>query len=112
MQKSEFFSGLLVTCFAPDSWVGDSPVPTKGDFMRQSYDALATLIDPEVVYGKLREVYGHALDAEEYPRFHDGPIGEKLACQFASVHRHVREEGTAKGGADSEPQAGNDHEVE
>ena len=64
--------------------------------MRESYNAIANLIDPSIVYDKLKQVYGQSLDTKDYPHIDEGPLEEKLARQFAHIHHHVVDEQQAK----------------
>jgi hypothetical protein len=74
------------------SWGIESGLSQPAAFGRSHYDAVAGLIDPEVVLAALRPRYGTWLDK---PRFHppgETPLPQRVAEQFAAVHKKVQQE--------------------
>ena len=91
----------LLKSFTGHAWSAASPVPHKADFERQNYDSLAKFVDTDLLHGTLQGIYGDNLESSDYPRFEDRPVEERIARQFAWIHRKVKEEqgGTAAGAA-------------
>ena len=56
--------------------------------MRESYDAIAQLLDPEVIVSNLRARYGGEIDTAEYHHEDDVQIARRIALQFAFIHRN------------------------
>ncbi|MDO1557935.1 P-loop NTPase fold protein [Brevundimonas sp. 2R-24] len=59
------------------------------DFSRNSYDGLITLIDPDLIYAKLRDIYGDELDSATWGRDWSGTqdTDRRLANQFSAIRR-------------------------
>lgn len=66
-------------------------VPHKSDFKRSSYDSVSQLIDPEIILGHLKVLYGSGIEASEYYSDRELPFEERVAHQFAFIHRGVKE---------------------
>jgi hypothetical protein len=95
------------------AWGMESGLPLRADFMRDSYDNAARLVDPQVIMGVLRLQYGAALDAPQEHLSDDRPYEERLAHQFASIHQAVLKESAAAPSAeDMEPTASDEKESE
>lgn len=77
--------------YVPTAWGADSGLPRKSDFGRDGYDAVARLVNPETVFGHLWRLYGAELETAEYRRGRDFPLEERVAHQFAHIHRKIKE---------------------
>ena len=95
----------LLRSFTGNAWSGASPIAHKADFQRNNYDTLAQFMDTDQLYATLQVIYGERLDSSDYPRFDNGPPDERIARQFAWIHRKVAEEksGAATGAAPANP---------
>jgi hypothetical protein len=69
---------------------GDSGVIGFSDFSRSTYAAMAALLDPNLVYASLRQVYGEELDNAVWEQDWDGTVNvdRRLADQFSALHRN------------------------
>jgi hypothetical protein len=66
----------------------ESGLQRRGDFRRDQYDAIAAVVDPELVMTALESLYGKAVgEAEDWSQ--GMPPEEQLARQFAHIHREV-----------------------
>ena len=74
--------------FVPTAWGMETGLPIKGDFEQDEYQRLCKVANPETVYNALRELYGDQI-ASEVPdgMLYSKTFHEKIAFQFASVHR-------------------------
>jgi hypothetical protein len=82
--------------FVGEAWGMESGLPHPADFRRESYDAVAMLIDPGFLLSNLKQRYGVELDA---PEFHHDPetlLSRRIAHQFAFMHLKVGEENQAE----------------
>jgi hypothetical protein len=78
--------------FVGMAWGMESGLSHPAAFGRSHYDAVTELVDPEVVLAALRPRYGSWLDT---PRFHppgETPLPQRIAEQFAAVHKKVQQE--------------------
>jgi KAP family P-loop domain len=74
--------------FVPTAWGMETGLPIEGDFEQDEYKRLCGVVNPETIYNALREVFGDQLVSEvSYAVLHSKPFHEKIAFQFASVHR-------------------------
>lgn len=79
----------FLTTYVPTAWGGESGLPHKSDFMRDGYDGVAKIIDPEVIARHLASIYGAELESDEYHLPRDMPLETRVARQFAYIHRKV-----------------------
>ncbi len=79
----------FLTSYVATAWGGESGLPHKADFMRDGYDALAQTIDPDVVAAHVRGIYGEEVGSGNYHMPRDAPFEERVAHQFAYIHRNV-----------------------
>jgi hypothetical protein len=94
----------FVASFVGEAWGVESGLSHKADFERSSYDFIITILDPEFVLKQLRSIYGATLDTSEYRLDRDMPFEERVARQFAYIHRKVQTEATPpEPGAGSTP---------
>lgn len=73
-------------------WGIENGLPSRSEFRRDNYDAVAKLISPDFIMEKLREQHGSELD---HPEFHHGrgtPMQKQVAHQFAFVYQEVLDE--------------------
>jgi hypothetical protein len=69
----------------------ESGLSHRADFQRETYDALAKLVDPGFVLAKLRARHGAELDAPEFYHSRETPLARRIAHQFAYIHKAVHE---------------------
>ena len=63
----------------------------KSHFLeRSNYDSISEIVDPEVVDSALANAYDENLSSADHLPARMLPAGERLARQFASIHRDVR----------------------
>jgi predicted KAP-like P-loop ATPase len=91
----------FLSMFVGTSWEMETGIPRRSEFDREDYDALIKLIDPEIVLSKLRERFGAQLDTPGIHHPVDTPLRDRLAEQFAYVHRKAKEEKKQKASAES-----------
>ncbi|MDI6871518.1 MAG: P-loop NTPase fold protein [Bacillota bacterium] len=101
----------LLKCYLGTAWGSDSG-PAPGDFERMQYDSLRLVVDPGQVLKALSRVYGSALESPRAENYRKGHIDERVAHQFASVHRHVTETTVSEGGSTEESEADQDSRLE
>jgi len=95
--------------FMPSAWGMETGLPIKGDFNEDEYKKLGGVVNPEIVYEAVVAVFGTQLESEvPYTVLHSKPFQEKIAFQFASVHRksvetHVETADPSQGRADNTP---------
>jgi hypothetical protein len=82
----------LMAAFLGQSWSMESGVPQIPDFRREAYDALVEYIDAVDVFARLQERFGGTVGTGEFYAFRALPPEERLANEFAYVHRVVLEE--------------------
>jgi len=70
----------------------ESGLPTRSEFDEGSYEAVARLVEPQIVYDHLYRIYGSLLDTDNYYVSSDSPLDQAIAIQFAIIHR--RKSGT------------------
>jgi len=87
--------------FVGRTWGMESGLSRKADLMRDSYDTIAKMIDPQIILSKLKGEYGVELDTPEYRLDDERPYERRLAHQFAYLHAHVRQEASAESGAEA-----------
>jgi hypothetical protein len=61
----------------------------KTDLMRDSYDAIAKLIDAETIVKHLKSIYGVKIQNAEYRSNHEVSDEQRIAQQFVAIHRGV-----------------------
>lgn len=86
-EVDEFLSSCVGT-----AWGIESGLSHKSDFMRDTYDTISKVFDPEFLFQKLRTHYGPELDKPDYYEHRGGELGRRIAHQFAFVHLSVKEE--------------------
>lgn len=80
----------LLNAYTPTGWGLESGLSHKGDFMQESYHAVAQLVSPDLIMRHLRELYG-AVDTAEFHQSDEVELGERLARQFGFLHRKAQE---------------------
>jgi len=89
----------LLMAYVPMAYPSGGGLPHRSDFERSQYDALARVIDPEIIEARLLEMHGNTLECEEFPRYTEDPDELRVAKQFIWIHRHVSNQ-------DADPHAG------
>lgn len=80
----------LLLMFTAQAWGMMDGLPHRAELMRDNYNALIKLVDPEIIMAHLRRLYGTEIDAAEHHDGADLPIEEAVARQFSFLHRQVR----------------------
>jgi hypothetical protein len=101
---------LFLTTYVAAAWGMESGLPRKGDFERNAYDMVRSLIDPERIVGWLREIYGDDVDRGDHYQPDTVPFEKRIAVQFGFIHRKVKEE--AQSSASEANSRGENAEVE
>jgi hypothetical protein len=84
----------FLASFVGEAWGVESGLSHKADFQRDSYNFIASLLDAEFVFEQLKTVYGATLDATDYRLGSETPFEERVARQFAYIHRNAKAEAT------------------
>jgi predicted KAP-like P-loop ATPase len=86
----------FIRCYIPTVWsMGMEPpyrvgLPSKGALERNTYDAIVSVVDAELLVETLKKVYGDKLNSSEFDRRDDHQSAEELAaCQFVYIHDKV-----------------------
>lgn len=83
----------FLTIHVGEAWGMEDGLPRPSDFRRETYDDIASRVDPASIMETLRARYGSELDQ---PVFHHSPetsLPRRIAHQFALIHQAVLEEG-------------------
>jgi hypothetical protein len=72
------------------AWGMESGLSRLADFRRESYDSIATCIDPREIYDRLRGIYGPQLDDPQFYQDEGTPHLLSVARQFAFIHEAVK----------------------
>lgn len=80
----------FLVAYLPTEWSGQTGLPRKADLMREGYNAVSKLIDPDFVARQLKVLYGAKLDSSEYPQAEgEGSLELRTAQQFVHIHQTV-----------------------
>ncbi len=82
----------LMAAFLGQSWSMETGVPVIPEFRRDAYDAIVEYIDAAEVFARLQERFGSTVGTGEVYAFRSLPLEERLANEFAFVHRVVLEQ--------------------
>jgi len=93
----------LLKCYVPTAWDLASGVPHTGDFRREQYDSITRVLDADLIYDALCQVYGSDLDSPEYRDNGDRSPDERVAHQFAHIYHRVKTEGQEAPGRKGDP---------
>jgi hypothetical protein len=77
----------------------ESGIPRKSDFEKDSYDAVAEIVSPDVVLDALKRIYGDVLEQPKFYGSKDRSAEERIAHQFAHVHQSVKKTAAEREGA-------------
>jgi len=83
---------VFLDTFVGTAWGVESGLPHRSDFDRDGYNAIARLIDPELIAAALRKKYGTELDQPVYHQNRDVPLARRIAHQFIHVHNVAKSE--------------------
>jgi KAP family P-loop domain len=75
----------------------------RADFERKAYDTVTDLVSADLILHKLQERFGVLLDDSTHYFARETPFGNRVANQFAYIHKHVAAEGTAAATATPRP---------
>lgn len=86
----------FIKFYIPTVWsMGMEPpyrvgLPSKGALERNTYDAIVSVVDAELLVETLKKVYGDKLNSPEFERQNDRQSAEDLAAyQFVYIHNKV-----------------------
>lgn len=82
----------LMTAFLGHAWSMETGVPQVPEFRREAYNAIGEYIDVADLFARLQERFGDNLGTGEFYAFGDLPLEERLANEFAFIHRVALEE--------------------
>lgn len=85
----------LMTAFLGQSWSVGTGVPATPGLHREAYNSLAEYLDASLVYEVLQERYGKSIGVGNFYDFRNEPREERLANEFAFIHRVVSGEQAA-----------------
>jgi hypothetical protein len=80
----------FLATYVGKAWGMENGLSRVADFNRDNFDAVEKLINPELLFAKLKERYGAALDTPQYYHSQDMPITRRIAHQFASIYKGVK----------------------
>lgn len=86
----------LMGAFLGQAWSMETGVPLMPEFRREAYNALVEYIDAVDLFSRLQQRFGEAVGTGEFYGFRDLPPEERLANEFAFIHRVVLDEERAK----------------
>jgi hypothetical protein len=103
----------LLMAFTPIAWGLESGLSHRSDFREDGYKAVSGFVSPDLLFQILRGVYGETLDNAEFHQSRQMPDEERVAHQFAFLHRRAKAEGTGstRDQAESGPTVAPDEEV-
>jgi hypothetical protein len=74
-----------------------SGVPANPDFVDSNYESVGKLIDPELIYERLKNIYGKELEGAEYKSYaYQDDLDKSFALQFTVVHERRKREAEGK----------------
>lgn len=82
----------LMGAFLGQAWSMETGVPLVPEFGREAYNGVVEYIDPADVFSRLQERFGDSVGTGDFYAFHDLPDEERLANEFAFIHRAVLDE--------------------
>ena len=77
----------FLKCYVPTQWAMESGLPSKGDFERDQYDAVAKVVNPEIIYNALLATYGTQLDIQGF-LYGDGTLSNQRVA-LSSLHGYT-----------------------
>ena len=81
----------FLNVYVATAWGMESGLSHKADFDRGNYDAVAKLIDPDLIMTKLRQRYGKELDDPQFHHSDETPLPRRVAHQFAFIHKGIQD---------------------
>jgi hypothetical protein len=94
--------GVFLQSYVGRAWGLESGLSQPADFSRESYDAIAKLVDPQLIMEHLKQRYGSELDTPEYHLGNDVALSRRIAHQFAFIHRAASQEEAKNAKSESE----------
>lgn len=95
----------FLSVFVGEAWSMETGIPVRSDFDRSNYDAVARLVDPELIFRTLKEKYGKEMDSPTYHNEREIPEERRIANQFAFVHAKAKDGDADDNETDSKPPA-------
>lgn len=89
----------LLETYLPVSVSMGTGVAGRGDFERDQYDAVAGIVDPEVVAIALRAAHPDLQVPDSYPHVTDGDEDLRVASQYLYLHANPSASDDSQGGA-------------
>ncbi|HVA07664.1 MAG TPA: P-loop NTPase fold protein [Acidimicrobiales bacterium] len=86
----------LMGAFLGQAWSMESGVPLMPEFRREAYNAVAEYIDAADLFSRLQDRFGEAVGTGEFYSFRELPPEDRMANEFAFIHRVVLDERRAK----------------
>jgi hypothetical protein len=82
----------LLDSYVGEAWDGASGLPEGTDISRETYDAIAQLVDPENVAAALVQRHGSGLGSGDFYRHDASSMAQRIAHQFLWLHRRADHE--------------------
>lgn len=79
----------FLAVFVGRGWGLEDGLSRAGDFERHSYDAVANLIDPELIMVPVRSLYGDRVDTFSFDQRYQLKGDDRIVCGFVAIHNHV-----------------------
>ncbi|NKA95838.1 NTPase [Ralstonia solanacearum] len=83
---------LFLDTFVGEAWDMTTGLPHRADFMRESYNTIAGMIDPLIILNHLRQRHGVEIDTADYYSNDRTPLALRIARQFSVLHRAAMEQ--------------------
>ena len=74
-----------MSTYVGTSWDMETGHPSRSELSRRNYDSIAELLDPEIVFAKLRERFGPRLDKPRRHHSVNTPVRDRLSDLLGEV---------------------------
>lgn len=89
IDEDQSFAFALMRTFLGRAWSMETGVPLLPDLRREGYDALSEYVDPASLFPRLQERFGDSVGTGDEYAFSGLSPDERLAQQYARIHRAV-----------------------
>jgi hypothetical protein len=86
----------LLDAFIGRAWGLESGLSHKSEFDRSDFDAVANLIDPNIVLAALQKSFGAVIDDATFDKCWELDGDQQTACRFVAIFNKVQEESATK----------------
>lgn len=102
----------LASCSISDGWLMETGMPTRGDLTRNNYEAIASLVDPQLVADALGDATEPDIGRERYFQAKEMDRVDQARLQFLYIHRLVTRPATQVSDEAERPTADDAEETE